>query len=64
MAKYFAPTFSDQDLVNMDKFKSVMKLSVDTQPTIPFSIIPVNPYLETGDEKISKALIELSRLKY
>jgi len=64
MAKYYAPTFSDQDLVNMDKFKAVMKLSIDTQPTIPFSIIPVNPYLEKGDEKLAKAYVELSRLKY
>ncbi len=64
MAKYFAPTFSDQDLVNMDKFKATMKLSVDNQPTIPFSIIPVNPYLEIGEEKLAKAYIELSRLKY
>ncbi len=64
MSKYYAPTFSPQDLVNMDKFKSVMKLAVDNQPTIPFSIIPVNPYLETGDEKLAKAFVELSRLKY
>ncbi|MFA5917513.1 MAG: DUF87 domain-containing protein [Candidatus Gracilibacteria bacterium] len=64
LAKYYAPVFSEQDLVNMDKFKAVMKLSVDQQPTTPFSIIPVNPYLETGDKKIAKAFIELSRLKY
>lgn len=64
MAKYFQPTFSEQDLINMDKFKGVMKLAVDNQPTIPFSIIPTNPYLESGDPKIAKALIELSRLKY
>ena len=41
-----------------------MKLAVDNQPTTPFSIIPVNPYLETGDEKLAKAFVELSRLKY
>ena len=64
MSKYYAPTFSPHDLVNMDKFKSVMKLAVDNQPTTPFSIIPVNPYLETGDEKLAKAFVELSRLKY
>jgi hypothetical protein len=46
MEKYYAPVFSNQDLVNMDKFKAVMKLSVDNQPTTPFSIIPKNPYLE------------------
>jgi hypothetical protein len=27
-------------------------------------MIPLNPYLETWDHKVSKALIELSRLKY
>lgn len=64
MSKYYAPTFSDQDLVNMDKFKAVMKLSVDNQPTIPFSVIPINPYVEIWEEKLAKAYIELSRLKY
>ncbi len=64
LAKYFAPTFSEQDLINMDKFKAVMKLSVDQQPTTPFSIIPINPYLETWDKNIAKAYKELSRLKY
>ncbi len=64
LAKYYAPTFTDQDLVNMDKFKSVMKLSIDQQPSTPFSIMPINPYLETWDKKIAKAFIELSRLKY
>ena len=64
LSKYYAPTFSDQDLVNMDKFKSVMKLSVDNQPSTPFSLIPVNPYLENWDPKLAKAFTELSRLKY
>lgn len=64
MEKYYAPVFSNQDLVNMDKFKAVMKLAVDNQPTTPFSIIPVNPYLENWDMKLAKAYTELSRLKY
>jgi len=64
MAKYFAPTFSEQDLVNMDKYKWVIKISIDNQPTIPFSFIPLNPYLETWDDKLAKAYVELSRLKY
>ncbi len=64
LEKYYAPVFSNQDLVNMDKFKAVMKLAVDNQPTTPFSIIPVNPYLENGDMKLAKAYTELSRLKY
>lgn len=64
MEKYYAPTFSNQDLVNMDKFKAVMKLSVDNQPTTPFSIIPKNPYLETWDHELAKAFYEISKLKY
>ncbi len=64
LAKEMAPHFSDRDLVNIDKFKAVINLFVDNQPTWGFSIIPVNPYLETWDEKIAKAMKELSRLKY
>lgn len=64
LEKYYQPVFSQQDLINMDKFKAVMRLSIDTQPSQPFSIIPVNPYLEQGDKNIAKAFIELSRLKY
>ncbi|MDD3793792.1 MAG: DUF87 domain-containing protein [Candidatus Gracilibacteria bacterium] len=64
MAKYYAPVFSEQDLVNMDKFKATMKLSVDNQPTTPFSIIPINPYLDNGEPQLAKAFTELSKLKY
>jgi len=64
MAKEFGPVFSEQDLINMDKYKAVMKLSIDTQPSKPFSIIPVNPYLEKGDPAVSEAVKQLSRLTY
>jgi len=64
MAKEMAPVFSDQDLINIDKFKAVMKLSIDTQPSRPFSIIPLNPYTEEGDREASEAYKQLSRLKY
>jgi hypothetical protein len=64
MAKEFAPVFTDQDLINIDKYKAVMKLSIDTQPSRPFSITPLNPYLEKGDEKIAQALKQISRLTY
>jgi len=64
MAKEMAPVFSDQDLINIDKYKAVMKLSVDTQPSRPFSIVPVNPYTEEGDKEAAEAYKQLSRLKY
>lgn len=64
LAKEMAPVFSDQDLVNVDKYKGVMKLSIDTQPSRPFSIIPLNPYTEEGDKQAAEAFKQLSRLKY
>lgn len=64
MGKEMAPVFTDQDLINLDKFKACIKLSIDTQPSRPFSITPVNPYLVTGDKNLGEALKQLSRLKY
>lgn len=64
LEKYYSPVFSRQDLINLDKFKAVIKLSVNDQPVWPFSITPVNPYLEKWDESVSQAYYELSRLKY
>ncbi len=64
LAKEMSPVFGEQDLINLDKYKAVMKLSIDTQPSKPFSITPVNPYLETGDKEAAEAFKQLSRLKY
>ncbi len=64
MAKEMAPTFTDQDLVNVDKYKAIMKLSIDTQPSKPFSITPANPYLETGNPDMAAALKQISRLTH
>ena len=63
-AKEMAPVFSEQDLLNLDKYKAVIKLSIDTQPSQPFSIIPENPYLTKGDAQAAEAYKQLSRLKY
>jgi hypothetical protein len=64
MAKEMSPVFSDQDLINIDKYKAVMKLSIDTQPSKPFSIIPLNPYTKQGDSEAAEAYKQLSRLKF
>jgi hypothetical protein len=64
MAKQFAPIYSEQDFINMDKFKAALQLSVDGQPTPGFSLNVPLPWLETGDPKTGAALRELSRLKY
>ncbi len=64
MAKEMEPVFTDQDLINIDKFKAVIKLSVDTQPSRPFSLVPLNPYEEKGDDEMATALKQISRLTY
>ncbi len=72
MAKQFAPNYSEQDLINMDKRKWIIKLSIDQQPTPAFNLIPLNPYVPEWDNniwakkdlKLAKAYKELSRLKY
>ena len=64
LAKEMEPVFTDQDLINIDKYKAVMKLSVDTQPSRPFSIVPLNPYDEKGDPERATALKQISRLTY
>ena len=40
--KEMAPVFSDQDLVNLDKYKACVKLSIDTQPSqYRFQLLPL-----------------------
>ncbi len=64
MAKEMAPVFTAQDMINIDKFKGVMKLSIDGQPSVPFSISVPLPWLEQGDKKVGEAVKQLSRLKF
>lgn len=65
LEKQFAPDFSKTDLINMDRFKWVIKLSVNTSPTRPFSISVLNPYEKplNSPEKV-KIIKEISRLKW
>lgn len=66
-AKEMAPVFSEQDLVNLEAFKGAMKLSVDGQPSRPFSIDVPKPWLDNRylkDEQAAEAFKQLSRLTY
>jgi hypothetical protein len=66
-AKEMAPVFSEQDMVNMEAFKGTMKLSIDGQPSRPFSIDVPKPWTEKTyqkDAKAGEAFKQLSRLKY
>jgi hypothetical protein len=64
IAKEMAPVFSAQDMINVDAFKGAMKLSIDGQPSTPFSISVPLPWLEQGDKKVGEAIKQLSRLKF
>ncbi len=64
MAKQFSPIYSEQDFMNMDKFKAALKLSIDGQPSPGFSLEVPRPWLEKGDHVVGQTLKELSRLKY
>ncbi len=66
-AKEMSPVFSESDLVNLDAFKACMKISVDSQPSRPFSIEIPKPWQDTTyvkDTKAVEAYKQLSRLKY
>lgn len=66
-AKEMKPVFSESDLVNLDAFKGCMKLSVDSQPSQPFSIEVPKPWQDTTyvkDAQAVEAFKQLSRLKY
>ncbi|TSC60009.1 MAG: hypothetical protein Greene041662_301 [Candidatus Peregrinibacteria bacterium Greene0416_62] len=66
-AKEMAPVFSEQDLVNMDAFKGAMKLSIEGQPSRPFSIDVPRPWTDTSypkDAQAAEAFKQLSRLTY
>ena len=43
----FAPEFSKSDLINMDQFKGIMKMSINSQQSKPFSFTPMNPHAVT-----------------
>ncbi len=66
-AKEMAPVFTEQDLVNVEAFKGAMKLSIDGQPSRPFSIDVPRPWVDktyAKDVAAGEAFKQLSRLKY
>lgn len=62
LEKQFAPTFSANDLVNVDNRNLFAKLLINNELTKPFNMKTYPP--TKGSVEISNALKELSRLKY
>jgi hypothetical protein len=57
LEKQFTPEFSNSDLVSQDKFKGVAIISIDNQPTRPFSMTPVRPYSDTYPNTSEKVAV-------
>lgn len=67
VAREFQPTFSESDLQNVERFHAYMKTIVDNDPVPAFSVDltkDVGKFKAEANEKIAKAVVELSRLKY
>jgi hypothetical protein len=67
IAREFQPVFSETDLINVDRFHSYMKTIVNNEPVPPFSVDMTKDfatYKAGANQKISDAIVQLSRLKY
>ncbi|MCS7093462.1 MAG: type IV secretion system DNA-binding domain-containing protein [Patescibacteria group bacterium] len=67
LQREYQPVFSEADLINVERFHSYMKTIVNNEPVPPFSVDhtkDMNKYRAQANERISKAIIELSRLKH
>lgn len=62
MAKQFKPTFSEQDLLNLDNYNAYVKLLINGATSMPFSMKTFPP--EKGDREIAEIIKEISRTMY
>jgi hypothetical protein len=67
LAHEYQPVFGEADLINIERFHAYMKTIVDNEPVPPFSVDltkDMEKMKQQANEKIAKAVIQLSRLKY
>ncbi|MGK2849193.1 MAG: type IV secretory system conjugative DNA transfer family protein [Minisyncoccota bacterium] len=62
LEKQFAPIFSANDLMNVDNYQCFVRLLMNNELTKPFNLRTYPP--THGDQAVSNALKELSRLRY
>jgi hypothetical protein len=63
VGKEFEPTFTQNDLLNIDKYHAYIRLIIDKTPTKPFNIETVLDETEP-DKKLAEQIRQYSRLKY
>jgi hypothetical protein len=64
MAKEFAPTFNEFDLVNVDRYNAFMKLMISGTASKPFNVATYPLLRSQGSPETAEAIRQLSRLKY
>lgn len=67
LQREFQPVFGESDLINVERFHAYMKTIVNNEPVPPFSVDmskDMKKFKDGANEKIAKAIIQLSRLKY
>lgn len=63
----FAPTFSENDLVNVERFHAYIKTQVQGEPVVPFSVDTTKDIVKWKamlNPQVGQAVRELSRLKF
>jgi hypothetical protein len=63
----FQPTFSETDLINVERFSAYMKTNIDNDPVSPFSVDTTKDLKKEEakrNKKVASAINQLSRLKY
>src|SRR5581483_4768418 len=63
----FTPTFSEADLINIEKFNAYMRTVVGGEPVPPFSIDTTPDFAaqtKAKNPRVAELIKELSRLKY
>jgi len=63
LAKEFAPVFTQNDLLNIEKYTAYIKLLIHNTASRPFNMNPLGP-LPEGHPELAQSIRELSRLKY
>jgi hypothetical protein len=67
LAHEFKPTFSEEDLLNIDKYNIYMKTIVNNEPVPPFSVDVTKDMAKQksmANKRVAEIIIEMSRLKY
>ncbi|MFA5128470.1 MAG: type IV secretion system DNA-binding domain-containing protein [Patescibacteria group bacterium] len=62
IAKEFAPTVNEYDLLNVEKYTAYIKLLIDNTASKAFNMQTLAP--QKGDAELAQALKQLARLKY